>query len=118
MFVSLAQVDLTPEHRDAYLAHMIALARRSLDGEAGTLHYQIIQDEADSNRLHVVEGYRDRAAFEAHMQGESIGRFVAAYAVQPEEDGRLRFREATTGETAAFARLWSGTAIFPTERGG
>lgn len=118
MFVSLAQVDLTPEHRDAYLAQMIALARRSLDGEAGTLRYQIIQDEADPNRLHVVEGYRDRAAFEAHMQGESIGRFVAAYAVQPDDDGRLRFREATTGETAGFARLWSGAAVFPSESEG
>jgi autoinducer 2-degrading protein len=118
MFVSLAQVDLTPEHRDAYLAQMIALARRSLESEAGTQRYQIIQDAADPNRIHVVEGYRDRAAFEAHMQGEGSARFLAAYAVHPEDDGRLRFRDATTGETAAFARLWSGTAIFPSEREG
>lgn len=115
MFVSLAQVDLTPEHRDAFLTQMIALARRSLESEPGTQCYQIIQDAADPNRIHVVEHYRDGAAFEAHMQGESIGRFAAAYEPHPEDDGRLRFREATTGETVGFAHLWSGTAVFPSE---
>lgn len=118
MFVSLAQVDLMPAHRDAYLEQMIALAQGSLDREPGTLRYQIIQDAADPNRIHIVESYRDPDAFAAHMQGESAGRFLAAYDAHPEADSRLRFREATTGETAAFARLWSGTAIFPTERGG
>ena len=115
MFVSLAQVDLMPTHRDAYLALMTDLARRSLKSEPGTQRYEIIQDAADPNRVHVIEGYRDRAAFDAHMQGESVGRLVAAYAVQPEDDGRLRFRDLTTGETAAFARLWSGATVFPPE---
>jgi quinol monooxygenase YgiN len=118
MFISLAQVDLVPAHRDAYLAQMIALARRSLESEPGTLRYQIIQDAADPNRIHVVEGYRDRAAFEAHMHGEGSARFLAAYAAQPEEDGRLRVWEATTGATAGYARLWSGTTVFPTENEG
>ena len=113
MFVSLAQIDLAPEHRDAFLAEMVALAQGALDGELGTQRYQIIQDTADPNRIHVVEGYRDPAAFEAHMQGESIRRFAAVYQPHPEDDGRLRFREATTGETAGFARLWSGSALFP-----
>lgn len=118
MFVSLAQINLVPEHRDACLAQMIALARRSLESEPGTQRYQIIQDAADPNCVHVVELYRDRAAFEAHMQGESIGRFAAAYEPHPEDDGRLRFREATTGETVGFARLWSGTTVFPSESEG
>jgi quinol monooxygenase YgiN len=113
MFVSLAQVDLMPEHHDAFLVQMIALARRSLESEPGTQRYQIVQDTADPNRIHVVESYSDRAAFEAHMQGESIRCFAAAYPPHPEDDGRLRFRAATTGETAGFARLWSGTPVFP-----
>jgi quinol monooxygenase YgiN len=113
MFVSLAQVDLIPEHRDAFLAQMIELARSSLSGEPDTLRYEIIEDAADPNRFHVVEAYRDPAAFEAHLGGESVRRFAAAYLPNPEEDGRLSFRETATGETAAFARLWSGTTVFP-----
>ncbi len=113
MFLSLAQIDLMPEQRDAFLAQMVALAQGALDGEPGTQRYQIIQDSADPNRFHVVEGYHDPAAFEAHMQGESIRRFAEIYQPHPEEDGRLRFREAATGETAGFARLWSGIAVFP-----
>ena len=115
MFVSLAQVDLMPAHRDEYLAEMIALARRSLESEPDTLRYQVIQDAADPNRVLVVEEYRDRAAFDAHMQSEHLGRFVAAYTVQPEDDGRLRFRDVTTGATVAFARLWSGAVVFPAD---
>jgi quinol monooxygenase YgiN len=115
MFVSLAHVDITPSHRDAYLAEMIAFAQRSLDGEPDTLHYQIIQDAADPHRVYVVEGYRDHAAFEAHLQSESAARFLAVYVPHPQDDGSLHFREATTEETAAVVRLWGGTPIFPTE---
>ena len=115
MFVSLAQVDLVPAQLDAYLARMTALARLSLESEPDTLRYQVIQDAADPNRVLVVEEYRDRAAFDAHMQSEHIGRFVAAYTVQPEDDGQLRFRDVATGATVAFARLWSGAVVFPSD---
>jgi autoinducer 2-degrading protein len=97
MFVGAARLDIKPEHRDAFVAEMIAHAQRCLDGEPGTVRFEVIQDEADPNRIYVYEGYRDRAAFEAHLQGQSI----------------VRFREATMGWEAGFARLGRGEIIFP-----
>ena len=97
MFVVIAQLDIKPEHRDAFVAEMRAHAQRCLDGESGTVRFEIIQDEADSNRIYVSEGYRDRAAYEAHMDGESIAQF----------------REAIPGWTAGYARLGRGTTVYP-----
>lgn len=54
-----------------------------------------------------------------HRSVENPGSTIlAAYEAHPDEGGRLRFREATTGETAGFARLWSGPSLFPTESEG
>jgi autoinducer 2-degrading protein len=114
VLVVLVHLVLTPAHRDAFLTHLIANAQGSLAGEPGTLRFEIIEDAADPNCIYVVEGYRDRAAYEAHLHGEHIDRFFKAYAPHEEGDGRFRFREATTGETAGFLRMWRGTSVFPT----
>jgi (4S)-4-hydroxy-5-phosphonooxypentane-2,3-dione isomerase len=77
MYVLLVQVDVKPEHREAFVAAAGAHARRARQNEPGTLRFDVIADESDSNRLYYYEAYVDKAAFDAHAKGESIATFRA-----------------------------------------
>ncbi|MGI8689654.1 MAG: putative quinol monooxygenase [Thermomicrobiales bacterium] len=77
MYVLLVQVDVKAEHRDAFVMAAGEHARRARQNEPGTIRFDVIADESDPNRLYYYEAYKDRAAFDAHAQGESIATFRA-----------------------------------------
>lgn len=77
MYVLLVQVDVKPEHRDAFVAAACEHARRAHQNEPGTIRFDVIADETDPNRLYYYEVYTDKAAFDAHAKGESIVIFRA-----------------------------------------
>ncbi len=77
MYVLLVQVDVKPEHRDAFVTAAGEHARRARQNEPGTIRFDVITDETDPNRLYYYEVYVDKAAFDAHAKGESIVTFRA-----------------------------------------
>ncbi len=72
MYALIFQIDVHPEHRDAYIVEIKAHAARALASEPGTLRFDIINDAANPNRFFLYEGYTDADAFAAHGAGESI----------------------------------------------
>ena len=77
MYALLVQIDVKPEHRDAFVTAMAGHARRARENEPGTVRFDVITDESDPSRVYFYEVYVDKAAFEAHGQGESIAQFRA-----------------------------------------
>jgi quinol monooxygenase YgiN len=69
MYSVLAHVTIQPQHVDEFITLQRELASAYLREEAGTLGYDVIQDETTDNHFYVHETYVDAAAFHAHMQG-------------------------------------------------
>lgn len=85
MFVIVAKIQIKPEFREPFLASMLDDARGSVEKEPGCLHFSVVQDLEDPNRICLFEVYRDRAAFEAHRQmphylrwRKTVGEWYAA----------------------------------------
>jgi autoinducer 2-degrading protein len=70
MYSILAHVTIQPQQVDEYLSLIREHARDSLRDEAGTLGFEVIQDEKDPTHFYVHETYADEAAFHTHMHGE------------------------------------------------
>ena len=68
MIVLIVTIQMKPEHREAFLESMIADARGSANDEPGCLRFDVLQDNEDTNRIHLYEVYQDEAALEAHRQ--------------------------------------------------
>ena len=81
MYALLVQFDVLPEHRDALIQALIEDAHGSLQDEPGTLRFDVVQDGDNTNRFYLYEAYRDRAAFDSHLQGP---HFMKAWnSIQP-----------------------------------
>ena len=76
MYSVLSHVTIQPQHVDEFITFVRELASESLREEAGTLGYDVIQDEATFNHFYVHETYVDAAAFQAHMHGAVLTRNV------------------------------------------
>jgi autoinducer 2-degrading protein len=76
MYSVLAHVTIQPQHVDEFITLQRELASEYLREEAGTLSYDVIQDENTANHFYVHETYVDAAAFQAHMQGAVVKRYV------------------------------------------
>jgi autoinducer 2-degrading protein len=73
MYSVLSHLTIQPQHVDEFIALIREHASESLRDEAGTLGFDVIQDEASFNHFYVHETYVDESAFQAHMQG-AIGK--------------------------------------------
>lgn len=69
MYSVLSHVTIQPQHVDEFIVLERELASQCLREEAGTLRYDVIQDESTANHFYVYETYVDEAAFQAHMHG-------------------------------------------------
>jgi quinol monooxygenase YgiN len=76
MYSILAHVTIQPQHVDEFITLQRELASAYLREEAGTLGYDVIQDETTANHFYVHETYVDEAAFQAHMHGAVLTRNV------------------------------------------
>ena len=76
MYSVLAHVTVQPQHVDEFIALNREFASASVREEPGTLSYDVIQDENTANHFYVHETYVDAAAFQAHMQGAVVKRYV------------------------------------------
>jgi len=62
------QVFMKPEHREAFIEEMLKDAVGSERNEPGCLMFNVAQDEADPNVLHLFEVYADGDAVDAHTK--------------------------------------------------
>jgi (4S)-4-hydroxy-5-phosphonooxypentane-2,3-dione isomerase len=76
MYSVLAHVTIQPQHVETFIALQRELASMYLREEPGTLGYDIIQDETMPNHFYFYETYVDAAAFDAHMHGAIVMRFI------------------------------------------
>jgi len=73
MYSVLSHLTIQPQHVGEFIALIREHASQSLREEAGTLGFDVVQDEKADNHFYVHETYADEAAFQAHMQG-AIGK--------------------------------------------
>jgi (4S)-4-hydroxy-5-phosphonooxypentane-2,3-dione isomerase len=66
--VLLVTIQIKPEFRDNFIESMLGDAIGSVEDEPGCLRFDVIQDEADANKIYLYEVYKDDAAFQAHTQ--------------------------------------------------
>ena len=76
MYSVLAHVTIQPQHVDEFITLQRELASQYVREESGTLGYEVIQDETTANHFYVHETYVDEAAFQAHMHGAILQRYV------------------------------------------
>lgn len=74
MYLVIVQFDVLPAQREPFRALALRHAVESLRDEPGTRLFRIIQDEALPDRFYAVEGYADRAAYDAHRRGPILAR--------------------------------------------
>ena len=93
----VVKICVKPEHREQFLEQMWADALGSEKSEPGCLMFNVVQDNADPNVLHLFEVYRDDEAVEAHKQSPHF----------------LKWREATKDWLAAPLELARCTSVYP-----
>jgi quinol monooxygenase YgiN len=71
-FAIVATIKTVPGKRDEYLKHMKAHARRCLEGEPGTLKFEILAPHDQADTLMLYELYSSKEAFDAHWNGASV----------------------------------------------
>ncbi len=74
MYSVLAHVTIQPQYVDEFITLNRQLVSEYLREEAGTLGFDVIQDEKMANHFFTHETYVDEAAFHAHMHGEIAQR--------------------------------------------
>jgi len=70
----VTHVDVVPAFKDPGVALVRQLVEASR-GEAGCLRFDALTQASRANHMTLVETWRDRAAFEAHMVGSHVRRF-------------------------------------------
>ena len=72
----IATIEVTPGSRDTYLEQLMAHRRRSLEGEPGTLVFDILVPHDKPDEIMLYEVYADQAAFDAHRTGASMAEIA------------------------------------------
>lgn len=68
MFAVLVRVQIKPEHREEFIEAMLADAQGSVQNEPDCLLFNIVEDQANPNLLHLYEVYTSEQAFEQHKE--------------------------------------------------
>ena len=99
MKVLCVTVQITPEHRVAFMEAMLDNARGSVNNEPGCLRFDVLQDDSNPDRICLYEVYRDDAAIEAHRQAPHY----------------LRYRQMVQDRLAADPVAHRCTNVFPAD---
>lgn len=74
--IAIAHLRAKPARRRDLVAAVRTLRARTI-AEPGVVRYELLQDPADHTRYTVVEVYRDKAAFDAHVATPYVRAFFA-----------------------------------------
>jgi autoinducer 2-degrading protein len=72
----VVKIHMKAEYREQFLEQMWADAIGSEKNEPGCLMFNIVQDNADPNVLHLFEVYRDDNAVEAHKKAAHVLKWL------------------------------------------
>ncbi len=76
MFAVIVKVQIKPQHKKEFVDAMLDDGRGSVQNEPKCLLFNVVEDQADSNCLHLYEVYRDAEAFEEHKNTPHFVRWV------------------------------------------
>ena len=99
MYVLMVTIKIKPEHKEAFMESMLGDAVGSVRNEPGCLRFDVMQDEEDPNKIYLHEVYKDRAAFDAHLQAPHF----------------IKWRDAVADWFAEPAVAGRGSNVFPTD---
>ena len=70
----IGSIEVQPGARDEVLRAVLAHRQRCLEGEPGTLTFEVLVPVEDETKLLIYELYTDAAAFAAHSEGQSMAQ--------------------------------------------
>ena len=68
MIALVVTIRIKPGHKEAFMESMMGDAQGSNNDEPGCLRFDVLQDNEDTNKIHLYEVYKDQAAVDAHRQ--------------------------------------------------
>ena len=77
--VIMAQLKALSGRRDEVLSVLRAHAKRCLEGEPGTLQFDLLCPDEDPDTVLIYERYADQAAMDAHSNGDSIKQVLREF---------------------------------------
>lgn len=75
-YIAIAHLRAKPERVRDFIAAVHTLRSRTV-AEPGVVRYELLRDPADRTRFTVVEVYRDKPAFDAHLATPYVRAFFA-----------------------------------------
>ena len=72
MYIIIAPVQINEGYETEFIDGMRDQARGFVDDEPGCFRFDVIQDEGDPNRIWLCEVYKDKAAFQQHVQSPRL----------------------------------------------
>ena len=75
MYVIVAPIQIKEGHAKDFIEAILLDAQGSVQNEPGCLRFDVIQDEADPNRIYRYEVYKDKEAFEYHLTTPHIKKW-------------------------------------------
>ena len=97
MISLLVTIHIKPGQRDAFVDALLSDALGSVRDEPDCFRFDVVQDDADPNCIHLHEVYTDQAALERHRQAPHY----------------QKWRAAVEGWFDGEAQRVTGTTVFP-----
>lgn len=97
MYVVIASLHLKPGRKDDFMAAMLEDAEATMAKEEYVYAFEIVEDEQDADRLHLVEVYRDQASHQKHKESPHF----------------LKWRDTTADWFAEPMSVKRGHTLFP-----
>jgi (4S)-4-hydroxy-5-phosphonooxypentane-2,3-dione isomerase len=74
-FANVVTIEVAPGRRDQVVSMLLAHKARLKD-EPGTLQFEVLLPKDDDTKVLSFEMYRDAAAFEVHLHGQSLAQLL------------------------------------------
>ncbi len=100
MYVIIAPFQIKENYRERCVKEFVLDARSSIENEPGCLHFDVVQDPNDPNRIWLYELYKDEQAFQEHITTPHFKKWFDA--IQPCIEGELPPEGAAIGGS----RIW------------
>ena len=75
-FAIIATIEVDAEHIDEYEIALLAHRERCLVNEPWTLQFDVLKPKDAKNQIVLYEVYTDKAAFDAHTNGDSRNQMM------------------------------------------
>ena len=89
MYSIIVPIQIKPGYKDQFIEAMIGDAKGSIEKEPGCYRFEVIQDGNNSNRIWLVEVYKDEAAFKEHQDYPHYTKWVETVKDWKVEDGLI-----------------------------